>query len=423
MRVCIALWALFVLSSCTDINEPDKNSEQHMVLEAMYAIMHDYYLWYDEVPILDPTSYLSPNQLLEDLRYQFPGPDKWSFVIDTATYNDYFVRGVSYAHGISFVFEYNKYPVVSIVDENSSAYAKGVRRGDTLTSINGEDAQVLTNNRTIQRAFGLDESGVSNQLTFSTLESDTISQTFSKEELDIKTVKKYSVFESDAGPVGYLLFMTFIDKSYEELEEAFTFFKNRGVTSLIVDFRYNGGGSLDVAEYLANLMIGNSDAGKTFVTLQANSKHTSSNKTFSITSVPQGLTLEKAIFISSPGTASASEYIMKGVGNHLKSYTVGGTSGGKPVGMYQFDLGSYKFFPISFVGADAENTWDFFDGLPTDKTVLDDLLHPLGDPEEARLKAALAYFSDSTSTVATKSALQQKEYLELTGFKGLQGFF
>ncbi len=423
MRVCFGLWALLMVSSCTYINEPDKNSERDWVLESMYAIMHDSYLWYDAVPILDPTSYLNPNQLLDDLRYQNPGPDKWSFIIDSTTYMDYFVRGVSFAHGISFAFEYDQYPVVTKVNESSTVYSKGVRRGDTLTLINGEDAKELTNNKNIQYAFGKDESGVSNVLSFSTLKNEQISESFAKEELDIKTVKKYSVFESEQGPIGYLLFMTFIDKSFEELEEAFTFFETRGVTNLIVDFRYNGGGRLDVAEYLANLMAGNSHAGKTFVTLQANNKHTAENTTFLLKKVPHGLDIAQVVFISSPSTASASEYVMKGVGNYLESYTVGETSGGKPVGMDQFDLIAYKFFPISFIGADNENTWDFFDGLPANKILSDDLLHPLGSPEEARLKAAIDYFEGDVSAVAAKSAIQNKRHLELVGFKGLQGFF
>ena len=63
---------------------------------------------------------------------------------------------------------------------------------------------------------------------------------------------------SDGGRrVGYLNLRTFISTADPQLRSAFAQFRAQGVTELIVDFRYNGGGLVSIADLMGDLLGGN----------------------------------------------------------------------------------------------------------------------------------------------------------------------
>jgi hypothetical protein len=122
-------------------------------------------------------------------------------------------------------------------------------------------------------------------------------------------------------------------------------------------------------------------------------------------SEPDALTLEKIVFITSQGSASASELVI----NSLEPYfsdielaLVGSRTFGKPVGQFAFDFcdESFRLRAVTFRSVNANGQGDYFNGLPVDCAAADDIFNPLGDPNEASLAAALEYMGTGSCLVS-----------------------
>jgi C-terminal processing protease CtpA/Prc len=70
------------------------------------------------------------------------------------------------------------------------------------------------------------------------------------------TVSMTKAYAVDRRRVGYIFFRNFVQPSDAALDEAFTTLKAAGVTELVLDLRYNGGGLVSVAQHLASLIGG-----------------------------------------------------------------------------------------------------------------------------------------------------------------------
>jgi len=201
--------------------------------------------------------------------------------------------------------------------------------------------------------------------------------------------------------VGYLMLKSFINSTNDELDAAFTKFKADGVTELVVDLRYNGGGWLDGSEHLASLITGGGLKDKLFTRLTYNGKHQDYNSDYHFKDYSQSLELTKVVFIATGGTASASEVVINGLKPYIEVAIIGDTTYGKPVGMNPMSHCDYTLVPITFKLANADAYGDYFDGMPADCAADDDVTRDFGDPEEGSLKAALSYLNDKTCPAAT----------------------
>src|SRR5690606_38157338 len=147
----------------------------------------------------------------------------------------------------------------------------------------------------------------------------------------------------------------FTEPAYTALEQTFTDFAAQGVTVLVVDLRYNGGGILDAADYLASLIQFSLTEGEVFAVLTYNASKQDYNIPYyfndpngyenseiyagpaGVSLVQSSLNLNKVVFITSRGTASASEAVINGLKPfRLQIALVGDTTYGKPVGMNPF---------------------------------------------------------------------------------------
>ncbi len=209
----------------------------------------------------------------------------------------------------------------------------------------------------------------------------------------------------------------------------------QGITDLVLDIRYNGGGFLAIASELAYMIAGPvPTAGQMFELLQFNDKHPTTDPVtgqpisptpfFSTTlgppfNAPQGqalptLGLTRVFVITGPGTCSASEAVMKGLrGVNVEVIQIGSTTCGKPYGFYATDNCGTTYFTIQFRGVNAVNFGDYTDGFSPANTVnnigtvvpgcsvADDYTKLLGDPTETRLSVALAQQSGQACPPAT----------------------
>jgi len=219
-----------------------------------------------------------------------------------------------------------------------------------------------------------------------------------------------------------------------------------GIDDLVLDIRYNGGGFLALASELAYMIAGpDATAKRTFELTQFNDKHPADDpvtgRRISATpfydttlgppfSAPADeplptLSLPRVFIITGSSTCSASESIINSLrGVDVEVIQIGSTTCGKPYGFYPADNCGTTYFTIQFRGVNDKGFGDYSDGFSPANTegvvgvvlpgcsVPDDFSAALGDPNEARLAAALTYRATqgcpeipaATTGVRTKSA-------------------
>lgn len=390
------VFVLFLLavsfSSCNkDDDDQFSQEEQYLsVKRKIYSVMKYWYLWNKELPSVNSSNYNTPEAYLNALRNV---KDRYSFIMDRTEFLNYFNQGTYYGHGISIGADADGRLRVVFIYNDSPLKAEGVTRGWIIKSINGT---LIEPGVDVNALLGKNEAGVQNTFVFIDLQGQEHTIISAKKEVQINSVLYKGILQAGARKTGYLVFETFIETSKSELDDAFGYFRSEGVNEMILDLRYNGGGEMKIAVHLAGLLASQVAGGKLLVKMEHNADRQSYDTILTVPHYSQVLNIDRLFFIASRGTASASEVLMNGLSPWMDTYSVGDSTYGKPVGMYAFDFkpDPYFFVPICFKLSNASGFGDYFDGLPADYYVEDDLNHDFGDPQEAQLNAVLTYISE-----------------------------
>jgi C-terminal processing protease CtpA/Prc len=372
-------------SSTTDCSTAGENAQ---VLD----VMNSWYYWNTSIPAgFDPASYPSAAALLDAIR-PFQPLDRFSYITTQAADQSFYGAGQYVGYGFGFDLDLSDDLVVTTVYAGSPAAQAGLLRGDVVTAINSVAAPTLVANGTLDSTLAGDTPGTTATLTYLDPQSSTRTATLTSAVINQPSVSLSSVIDAGGGQkVGYLLFNSFIDTSDAQLDQAFAMFAARGVTGLVVDERYNGGGEVSVAQHLATLILGNSYAGRPLATLTYNAQHSDQNQTVPFATVAGPLALSSAVFITTGDTASSSELVINSLRAYVPVATVGSATFGKPVGEDGFNVCSDVLYPITFAITNAAGSGGYFDGLAPTCAALDDTSRALGDPTEASLATALGY--------------------------------
>ncbi|MBF0433813.1 MAG: PDZ domain-containing protein [Magnetococcales bacterium] len=369
----------------------DTTTEKQFVLNRM----RDWYLWYDQIPSnLDIASYSSAEAVLEATRYKTR--DKWSYIetakaataqLNTGEFTGIGIRTSQDASGNLWVNE---------VFANSPAKAAGVIRGDRIVSINGKSIAEINAAKGWDTAYGASTAGVQVDLVLArSASSETLSLSLVKGTFIVDAVPVNRVLSQNNTFIGYLVYDSFTSASYISLVKAFNTFQAAGVSEMILDLRYNGGGLVDVAAYLASLMR-NASSKDVFAKLQYNKNHSSSNYNLNYSTLTNNLNLSQVFFITSSATCSASEMLIQGLKPYVTVVPIGTTTCGKPVGMDVVTFSDKVLAAISFTIVNANGEGDYYNGLTPVCTANDDLTHSLGDVAESSLSTALSYLANKT---------------------------
>lgn len=402
-------WAFLLLCSLLIVScEKNNNENVNWDLEAnkqLIKVMNENYYWYNQLPVVNPEDYANPLDLIEALRVN--PPDRWSYVTTRQELDAYYNSGAYYGFGFGSAFDQNGKLWILYVFKSSPLYSKGIKRSWQITSIN--DVTPTPDN--FSDLIGPSEAGLSKTITFLSPAGSSITYTFTKTEVVMNTVLFDSIYTINSKKIGYMVLDGFITPTINELEKCFTKFKSSNIDELIVDLRYNGGGSISVSNYLANL-IGGTKANKgVYATYYHNDKNTKRNFSNYFQTLTNSLTLNRAIFITTHGTASASELLINGLKPFMPVYLIGSKTHGKPVGMYSFEYYQFDwaFVPICFSLKNANNEGDFFDGLAVNLESTDDVTKKFGDINEASLSAALTFIGVAKSKgIGTEATVKAK---------------
>jgi hypothetical protein len=218
------------------------------------------------------------------------------------------------------------------------------------------------------------------------------------------------IIDDGGKKVGYLNLRTFIDSADPDLRAAFANFKAQGVSEVIVDLRYNGGGLVNISELFGDLLAANR-VGQVFSYTTFRDSKSNNNSTRTFHAQAQSIAATKIAFIGSSGTASASELLANAFIPYLGNNTalIGSNTFGKPVGQIALDKAECdeRIRVIAFRTENANHQGDYFNGLasvfPKTCAAPDDITHQLGDPNESQIKAALDFLAGRMCTPITSS--------------------
>lgn len=414
---------------------PDKAGSATTENNWLRSWSNDLYLWYREIPDRDPAS-ASTADYFNLLKTSATTPsgnakDRFHFTYTTTEWVALSQSGVEAGYGASWVIVASRPPrevVVAYTEPGSPAAAAGVARGAKVLRVDGVDVINASDTASINTLNqGLYPSAAGASHSFSILdfgESNPRTITMVSTNVTSTPVQSVRTIRTRSGEVGYMLFNDHIATAERLLIDAFT--QLQGVSDLVLDIRYNGGGYLDIASEVAYMIAGpGPTTGKGFERTVWNDKHPTTDPVsgrplapvpfhttalgFSATNgqaLPT-LNLPRVFVLTSPNTCSASEAIVNGLrGVGVQVIQIGTTTCGKPYGFYPQDNCGTTYFSIQFSGQNAQGFGDYSDGFSPANTgsragvpldgcsVGDDFGHGLGDPAEARLAAALSYRND-----------------------------
>jgi len=302
------------------------------------------------------------------------------------------------------------------------------RRGDEILAI-GVDAQHLVaisslsgDKEEVQAdvsfLFGPFQTGVTRTFRVDPIGSASdVLRTATKDVIDLDPVPTTRIFTRDGTtPIGYIAFDTFIQPAKDQLRAAFASFRQDQVQDIVVDLRYNGGGLVEVAQLLGSLLADDLAGQPMFSYVFNANLGPDENRTIDFTH-EGGIAGLRIAFITTDGTASASELVINSLEPYAEVAIVGAKTFGKPVGQGGFEMEGcdtvLRLIAFKTVNADGEG--DYFGGLPDFGPgephhfsgdfcpAADDLSEERGDQDEASTASALFWVDQGTCPASAKA--------------------
>lgn len=351
----------------------------------------------------------------------------FTFITSIKEENAFFNSGSTAGFGVRLAYDtVNNRVFVVEAFESAPALGAGIDRGTEILAIGttSSNLQSVANllasggPQAVINALGPSDAGVTRVLRISANGvTREVSVTKADFNLDPVSDRYGARILNDGGrKIGYLNLRTFIGTADPDLRSAFAEFRAQGVTELVVDLRYNGGGLVSIAELMGDLM-GRDKVGQVFSHTTLRPSKASENKTDLFGSQPQAIAPTKIAFIGFGGTASASELVINAMlPYHANDMAlVGGNTFGKPVGQFAFDRASCddRLRVVTFKTENADRQGEYFTGLasvvPRTCRSNDDISFQLGEPGEATISTALDFLAGRGCTPITSSGQRTLE--------------
>jgi len=448
------------------------NDTDLRVRDFIWKGLNTYYLWQADVPNLQNNrfgsladtkadknksytqflkSFSNPKVLFyKGLLNRYEEIDRFSYITDNYTDLENQFKGITASVGINYAFGFvdetktRVYAVVRYVVPKSEAEQQGLQRGDLITTINGQSLNRSNYLQLLQNTTVISFSTyrIVNGKATSTGKTYTLNQNQTPEN----PVLIHKVFNKGGKKIAYLMYNAFTADFDEALNDAFADFKAQGATDLILDLRYNGGGSVNSATYLASMITGQFN-GQVFAVEKWNSKlqpfrgnereyFTSNMVKGSRQEAINSLRLNKVYVITSDGTASASELVINGLKAYIDVVQIGETTMGKNQGsvtIYDFTDKQRKvknpkhkwaMQPLVMKIENAKGIGDYVNGLEPNVQISEIVndLGVLGDETEPLLARTLQEITGNVAGRASRSASKETFYFEKLG-TSTSGYF
>jgi carboxyl-terminal processing protease len=333
---------------------PVNEDPAFLVQDFMWKAMNLWYFWQGDVADLADDRFSSNNEYTEFLKSESNpedfffdkllfSDDRFSFLSDDYVELTQNLSGISRSNGLEFglflfsdsddIFGYVRYVVA-----NSDASTKDISRGELFT---GVDGQTLNIDNYQDLLFGEND-------TYTLNMAEAVNNTITPNDKEVELTKEEGLvenpvfivksFEVSGQKIGYLMYNGFTNEFDDELNDAFGQLKSEGVTDLVLDLRYNPGGSVNSSRLLSSMIYG-TNMEDLYIRQRWNDKiqavfEDSDLEDYFAATLGNGtpvntLMLDRVFILTTGSTASASELVINGLDPYVDVVTIGTTTTGK----------------------------------------------------------------------------------------------
>ena len=354
-KIVISLLLLFLFVIPFGCEDMDDNAVPTSleIKDFVWKGMNLYYLWQADVSDLADNRFANQSQLNAFLEpfatptalfnaLRVPSPtDRFSVIYSDYTVLEGVLSGNTLNNGVDYGLRYKAgsttdiYGWVRYIIPNSDASAKAIYRGNIFYAINGtpltiDNYKTLLANDTYTVNFADYNGGA--------ITPNGLSLSLTKTNLAENPILLNTVITQGTHNIGYLMYNGFYASYDSQLNTAFGSFVSQNVTRLVLDLRYNSGGSIATATKLASMITGQF-TGQLFSKEQWNAKAQAyflANNPGSLenkfVSGLNGLHLNKVYILTTKATASASELVVNCLKPYIEVVQIGDVTIGKNVG-------------------------------------------------------------------------------------------
>ena len=410
---------IFVSISCKDDDPAPAVNEDDIYVNNWILENMDYsYYWTNELPE-SPDKNTDPSSFFEGL---LADDDRFSWIEDNYVELLNSLQGINKEAGFEFVLyresETNNNVIAQIlyIKPDSPAEDAGLKRGDVITRINNQQITV-DNYRDLLDA--MDKNYTITYQPFLVEEQDfdaTVTKSLNPVEYHEDPVFLHSIINADDRKIGYFVYNFFAvgtedneTKFNDEVDAVFSDFQSQGITDLVLDLRFNSGGSETATQNLASLIAPGVNTTKTFCKREYNEQVTNDilndpdageeflttkflNKTANIGNLLNG----HIYILTSSRTASASELIINGLKPYMDVFLIGDVTYGKNVGSISIfeendPKNTWGMQPIVVKVFNSQDQSNYSAGFTPDILNEDNSvnIYPLGDTRENLLSEAI----------------------------------
>jgi len=377
-------------------------------------------------------SYGSPENLFEDLIHQRETVDRFSWIVDDYIALEQSFSGVSKSNGMEFGLRFvpgsnsSIFGYVRYVLPNTSAASQGLMRGHVFTAIDGislntDNYRSLLSTENYTLNLGVYDNKGTPETGDDSITSGSESISLTKEIYTEDPVFLTNTLNVGGEKVGYLMYNGFTSNFDSQLNAAFGDFLANNVQHLVLDLRYNPGGSVNSSILLSSMITGQF-TGEIFSTEQWNPELQAIFQTQNPESLINrfanndsgatlnSLNLDRVYILTTGSSASASELVINSLNPYINVVQIGTTTHGKyqaSITVYDSeDLGreganpnhTYAMQPLVLKSLNAVGNTDYSSGLTPTTILPEDIgnLGILGNASEPLLAAALADISGTS---------------------------
>jgi carboxyl-terminal processing protease len=345
---------------------------------------------------------------------------------------------------------------VKAVYPGSSADKAGITRGTEITAINGTKiGSDFLSERDLINSL-LDNKITTAKISGIKTDGKVFTETLNRTSYTSSPVYKDKILTVNGKKIGYMAYARFSQLTNGDdsnptdanLDPVFARFAAAGVTDLIIDLRYNGGGYVNAAEYLVDLIAPSTATGTMYTEvynpiMQSNKatilahqpltdgagkiRYDSNNKMLTYADVSYATAdntatfnkkgplsgVKNVVFIVSSGTASASELTINCLKPVVNVKLVGETTYGKPVGFFPITLENrYDVYYSMFETKNSKGEGSYYAGFTpnviddgSQNSIFDDASHDFGDQAESYIGSAINLLAPSAVSTSSKATM------------------
>ncbi len=203
--------------------------------------------------------------------------------------------------------------------EGSPAYKEGIRRGDIIAKIKGEDAKGWTSDQAVRMLRGAKGTTVAVSLK-RTGYDQLITLDVPRDEITIPTIRAAFMVDDKT---GYVRMQDFAEHTDRDLGRVLTELTDKGMQRLLLDIRDNPGGPLDQAIRVSNRFLPRRD-----LIVYTEGRVPNSSQKYYATEDGDFVKIPLVVLVNR-NSASASEIVSGALQDHDRALIVGETTFGK----------------------------------------------------------------------------------------------